>query len=200
MGTESVALAETVMHKWSILALGVFLCSYVPAAAQMPVPQILPAQIPVAPIMTIVRTVPARFFAPSFPPPKSLGKSSSHFSHIFVRTYVPDQNLDSPSPLREVKTLFLKQSSLLLVQFWGGRLRLDGFTSRLDMQNVQLGPSASGDLLEFRPRRVGDPGGPRSIGLFGVNLSFHFGQDAPIGHSTQIWRYLARIAGQVARP
>ena len=188
------------MHKWSILLLGVLLCSYAPAAAQMPALQILPAQAPVAPIVTIVRTVPTRFLAPSFPPSGSLAKSSSHFSHLIMQAYERDQNLDSPSPMREVKTLFLKQSSLLLVQFWGGRLRLDGFSSRLDMRNVQLGPSASGGLLEFRPRRLGDPCGPRSIGLFGVNLSFHFGQNAPIGHSTQIWRYLARIAGQVARP
>jgi hypothetical protein len=188
------------MHKWFILPLGLFLCSYVPAAAQMPVPQILPAQVPVAPVMTMVRTVPARFFAPSFPAPKGPGKSSSHFSRLLVQTYVPDLNLDSPSPMREVRTLFLKQSSLLLVQFWGGRLRLDGFSSRLDMQSVQLGPSTSGGLVESRPRRLGDPNGPRSIGFLGVNLSFHFGQDSQAGHPTQIWRYLARIAGQVARP
>ena len=63
------------------------------------------------------------------------------------------------------------------------------------MQNVQLGPSAGGGLLDFRPPRQGYPGGPRSVGLYGANLSFHFGRDAQIGHPSQIWRCPAGIAG-----
>jgi hypothetical protein len=187
------------MHKRFILLLGVFLGSHVPTAAQTPAPQIVPAQERVAPI-TMVRTVPAPLLASSFPLSESPGKSAAHFTYLFVRAYERDQGLEglkSLSPMREVKTLFLTQSMLPLVQLWGGRLRLDGFTSRLDMQNVQLGPSAGGGLLDFRPQRQGYPGGPRSFGLYGINLSFHFGRDAGTGRSTQAWRCLSPLVGTV---
>jgi len=189
------------MHKRLILLLlGMFLVSYGPTAAQTPAPQIIPAQEWVAQLVTMVRTVPAPFLFPSFPLSQSPGKSTAHFSYLFVGAYKRDQSLANLLPMREAKTLFLTQSSLPLVQLWGGRLRLDGFKSALNMQNVQLGPSAAGGLLDYRPQRQGYPGGPRSVGLYGVNLSFHFGRDAQIGRPTQIWWCLARIAGHVARP
>jgi hypothetical protein len=186
------------MHKRFILLLGVFLGSHVPTAAQTSAPQIVTAQERIAPIMTMVRTVSAPLLATAFLPPEGPGESSAHFSYLFTGWYERDQgleNLESLSPMREVKTLFLTQSMLPLVQLWGGRLRLDGFTSTLHMQNVQLGPSAAGGLLDFRPQRQGYPGGPRSFGLYGVSLSFHFGRDAQIGRPAQIWRCLARIVG-----
>ena len=146
----------------------------------------------------MVPTAPVPFLATSLLLPENPGKSAAHFSYLFAGAYERDQGLEgleSLSPMREVKTLFLTQSSLPLVQLWGGRLRLDGFTSTLHMQNVQLGPSAGGGLLDFRPPRQSYPGGPRSIDLYGVSLSFHFGRDAQIGRPTQIWRCLARIVG-----
>jgi hypothetical protein len=136
----------------------------------------------------------------SFQLPEGAGKSPAHFGYLFAGAYERDQSLEglkSLSPMYEVKTLFLTQSTLPLVQFWGGRLRLSGFTSRLQMQNVQLGPSAAGGLLDFRPPRQGYPGGPRSFGFYGVSLSFHFGQDAQIGRPAQIWQRLARIHAAV---
>ncbi len=194
------ALPELVMHKRLILLLVVFLGSHVPTAAQTPAPQIVQAHARFAPIMTMVRTVPAPYLAPSFPLSENPGKSDFHFSYSLLGAYEPDQSLASLSPMSEVKTLFLTQSSLALVQLWGGRLRLGGFSSRLDMQNVQLGPSAAGGLLDFRPQRQGYAGGPRSVGLYGLNLSFHFGRDAQVGRPIQIWRCLARIAGRAVRP
>ena len=180
------------MHKRFILLLGVFLGSHVLTAAQAPAPELVPAQERVAPIVT---TAPAPLLTVSSLLPENPANSVAHFNYLFVPDYEPGQGLESLSPLREVKTLFLTQSLLPLVQLWGGRLRLDGFTSTLHTQNVQLGPSAAGGLLDFRPPRQAYPGGPRSVGLYGVNLSFHFGRDAQIGRPTQIWRYFARIAG-----
>jgi hypothetical protein len=188
------------MHKRFILVPAIFLGSYVPTGAQTPSPQILPAQVRVAPIVTMVPTVPAPFFFPSFLLSEKPGKSAAHFSYLFVRSFKRNQSLEILSPIRESKTLFLTQSSLPLVQLWGGRLRLDGFKSDLNMQNVQLGPSGAGGLLDYHPQRLGYPGGPRSVGIYGVSLSFHFGRDAQIGRPTQIWRCVARIAGQVAQP
>jgi hypothetical protein len=188
------------MHIRFILLLGVVLGSYVPMPAQTPARQIVPAQERITPIVTTVRTVPAALLAPSSPLSENPGKSAAHFGYLFAGGYERDQGLEglkSLSPMREVKTLFLTQSMLPLAQFWGGRLRLDGFTSTLHTQNVQLGPSAAGGLLDFRPQRQGYPGGPRSVGLYGVSLSFHFGRDAQIGRPAQIWQRLARIHATV---
>jgi len=188
------------MHKRPILLLCVLLGSYVSMTAQTPAPQIVSEQKRIAPIMAMVRTLPAPSLAPSFPLLESPGKSAVHSSYLFAGAYKDDQGLESLkrlSPMREVKTLFLTQSSLPLVQLWGGRLRLDGFTSRLHMQNVQLGPSGGCGLLDFHPPRQWYPGGPRSIGLYGISLSFHFGRDAQIGRPMQMWQRLARIHAAV---
>jgi hypothetical protein len=185
------------MRKRFILLLGVVLGScYVPMSAQTPAPQTIPAQDRTVMSMTVVPTALVPLFAASFLPPENPEKSAAPFSHVFARAYERDQSLEglkSLSPIREVKTLFLTQSMLPLLQLWGGRLRLDGFTSRLQIQNVQFGPSAAGGLLDFRPPLQGYQGGPRSIGFRGVSLSFHFGRDAQIGRPAQIWQSLARI-------
>ena len=176
------------MHKRFILLIGVLLSSFVPTTAQIPVPAFVSTQELVAPI-----AVPAPLFAVSFHPPEN-----PHFSYLLARAYEADQGLEGLerlSPMHEVKTLFLTQSLLPLVQLWGGRLRLDGFTSTLHMQNVQLGPSAGSGLQDSRLPRQSYPGAPRSVDLYGISLNFHFGRDAQIGRPTQIWRCLARIAG-----
>ena len=186
------------MRKRFILLLGVVLGSYVPMSAQTPAPQTIPTQERTVMSMIVTPTAPAPLFAPSFVLPENPGKSAAPFSYLFAWPYERDQGLEglkSLSPMREVKTLFLTQSMLPLLQLWGGRLRLDGFTSTLQMQNVQLGPSAAGGLLDFRPSRQGYLGGPRSIGLYGVSVSFHFGRDAQVGRPAQIWQCLARIVG-----
>jgi hypothetical protein len=183
------------MRKCCILLLGVFLVSRVPAVAQTPGPQIVLAQDRTTPLMTVLPTAPAPLLAASFLLPEYRGKFAAHFGYPFAGTYEPDQGLQglvSLSPVRKVKTLFLTQSLLPLVQFWGGRLRLDGFTSRLHMQNMQLGASAAGGLRDFRLPRQSYPG-PRSVDLYGISLSFHFGRDAQIGRPIQIWQRLARI-------
>jgi len=185
------------MHKRFILLLGMFLGSHVPTAAQTSASQIVPVQERIAPTMTVVSTIPAPLLAVSFQLPEGPGKSAAHFSYLFAGAYERDQGLDglkSLSPMHEVKTLILTQSLLPLVQLWGGRLRLDGFTSTLHMQNVELGPSAGGGL---RPQRQSYPGGPRSVDLYGVSLSFHFGRDAEVGHPAQAWRCLSRIIATV---
>jgi hypothetical protein len=182
------------MHKPLILLLGMVLGSPLPASAQTPAPQILQT----TPIVSMVRTAWAPSLAAPFLSPENLRKPVIHFSHLFAGAEERGQGLEGLrrlSPMHQVKTLFLTQSMLPLVQLWGGRLRLDGFTSTLHMQNVQLGPSAAGGLLDFRPSRQGYLGGPRSVGLYGVSVSFHFGRDAQVGRPTQIWKCLARMVG-----
>src|SRR6202030_964465 len=151
-------------------------------------------------VASVVTAAPAPLLAVSFLLPENPGKPAAHFSYLFAGAYERDQGLESLaslSPMREVKTLFLTQSLLPLVQLWGGRLRLDGFTSTLHMQNMQLGPSAGGGMQDFRSPRQNYPGGPRSVDLYGFSLSFHFGRDAQVGHPTQAWRCLSRIVATV---
>jgi len=113
------------MHKRLILLLGVFLGSYAPVMAQTPAPQIISAQYRTASILAIVRTLPAPSLAPSFPLSESPGKSAARSTYVFARAYRDDHGLEGLdslkglSQMREVKTLFLTQSTLPLVQLWG---------------------------------------------------------------------------------
>jgi hypothetical protein len=188
------------MHRRFILLLGpllgVMLGSSMPTAAQTHAPQIVRAQEQVAPIMGMVRTVSAPLLAVSLLPSEDPGKSAAHFTNLSAGAFERDQsleNLESLSPVREVKTSFLTRSSLPLVQLWGGRLRVEGFTSTIHMQNVQLGPSTAIGLQDLRPRGQDYPGGPPSVGFYGLSLSFHFGRNAQVERPTQIWRCVAKL-------
>lgn len=183
------------MEKRFILLLGVLLGSEMPTAAQTRVPQIIRTQERVASIMMTVHAVPAPLLATSFLLSEDPGKSSAHFNYQFAGAYERDQSPGSLLPMHVVRTLFLTQSSLPLLQFWGGRLRLAGFKNTLHLQNVQLGPSGGASLQDFHPARQCYPGGPRSVSFSGLSLSFHFGRDPQIGRPTQIWRSVARIVG-----
>lgn len=186
------------MHKRFLLLFGVFLGTYVPTLAQTPGAQNAQAEERAVPIVILVRTVPTALLVVPFPLFESSVNSALHLNYLFASAHDRDsleglERLVRLSPVQEVKTLFLRQSILPLVQVWGGRLRLDGFTSTLDTQNVALGPSAGGGLQDSRLPRQGYPGGPHSVGLCGINLTFHFGRDAQIGRPTQIWQTFARI-------
>jgi hypothetical protein len=191
------------MYRVFILLLGMFLCSCAPAVAQTVAPQIIAAPDGITPIMAMVRAAPLLAVAESLLQPGNHGKSAAHFSYLSTGTYDRDQGLErlehlkSLSQVSDDKTLFSTQSRLPLVHFWGGHFQFDGFTSTLDMQNTQLGPSGAGGLLDFRPRRQDYPGEPRPIYLLGVSLSFHIGRNAQIERPTQRWRSLARMVSAV---
>jgi hypothetical protein len=188
------------MHKRFFPLLVLFLGNLVPATAQTPAPQIVPTQDRIAPLVDVVPTATAPLLVVSPLLPDNPEKSATHSSCRFARAYERDPSLEglveSLSPMHEVKTLILTQSLLPLVQLWGGRLRLDGFTSTLHMQNMQLGPSAGG-LQDFRSPRQNYPGGLRSVDLYGFSLSFHLGRGAQVGRPTQAWRSLSRIVATV---
>lgn len=185
------------MYKRFIVLLGMCLGSHVPAAAQTAAPQMVLAQERAVPTMTMLRTVSAPSPTTSLPLHQDPVQSPARLGHLAAGTYERDHSMERLPPTEEVKTLFFTRSSLPLVQLWRGRLRLDGFMGTLNMQNVQLGPSASGGLQDFRPPRESYPGGPRSVDLYGVSLTFHLGRNARMGQPTQVWRCLSRIVGTV---
>jgi len=97
--------------------------------------------------------------------------------------------------MEQVRTVFFTQSSLPLVQLWGGRLQLGVFQSTLHIRNAQLGPLSYRGMQDFRGSLQGFAGGPGSVQLSGLSLSFRFGGPVRIGHPTQPWRRLSRIVG-----
>lgn len=185
------------MYKRFILLLGMFLGSHVSVAGQTPVPQIVLAQEHGAQIMKMPRTVSIPLLNPSFLQSQAPGKFPAHFSLMFAGAYQRELSLEHFSPMDEVKTLTLTQSSLPLFQLWGGRLQLDAFQSTLHNQNVQLGPSGYGGMEGFRPTRQSYPGGPLSVHFSGFSLSFHFGRDSRTRHPTLAWRRMTRFVGTV---
>jgi hypothetical protein len=178
-----------VIHKPFILLLGVFLGSHGPAVAQTPASRIVLAQEHLAPITPILSTVTSLLPAASFLLSQEPGKLNAHLSLLSARAYARDYSLEHLSPMDDVSTLILTQSSLPLVRLWGGRLQLDAFQSTLHIQNAQLGPFG---MRGSRLLAQSYPGGLRSVHLSGLSLSFYFGRDARTGHPAQLWRRLTR--------
>ncbi len=184
-------------YKRFIVLLGIFLGSHAPAVAQTAAPQLVPAQERIVPTMTMLRTVstasPATFYSRSQDP----GNSAAHFRRVLVGAYEIDPSLECLAPMEQIKTLYFTQSSLPLVQLWGGRLQLEAFQSTFRIQNVQLGPLSYGGTQDFRRPLQGLPGGPGSIRVSGLSMSFHFGGDTRVGRPIQPWQRLSRIVGRV---
>ena len=119
-----------VMYKRFIVLLGIFLGSHAPAAAQTPAVQTPAVQFVlayahVAPAIAMLRPVSAPLPAASFQVYQYPQKSAAYFDHVFAGVYERDESMERLPPTEEVKTLFFTRTSLPLVQFWSGRLRLD---------------------------------------------------------------------------
>ena len=190
------------MYKRFIVLLGIFLSSHAPAAAQAPAAQAPAVQIVlvhayVAPAITMLRPASAPLPAASFQLYQYPQKSPAYLDRVFAAAFERDSSIERVPPTETVTTLYFTRTTLPLLQFWGGRFRLDGVIGTLNMQNVQLGPSASGSLWDFRPPRQSYPGGPRSVDLYGVSVSYHFGRAARTGSPPHLWRSLSRFVGSI---
>jgi hypothetical protein len=185
------------MHKRLIALLGISLCSLELAAGQTPAPRIVLAQEPLAPIMTILRTVPIPVPPTSFLLYQDSGKPPVHFNYLFAGPAEPDPGTELLPSVKKVKTLLYTQSSLPLVQLWGGRLQLEAFQSTLHLQSALLGTLAYGGMQGFRSPRQGYPGGPPSVHFSGLSVTFYFGRNARTGRPVQSWLRLSRIVGNV---
>ena len=179
-------------YKPFILLLGVFLGSY-RTVAQTPTAPIVLAQEQVAPIIiSILPAVSTPLPAFSFLLSQRLEKSNVHFSFPLAGAYQHDYRLDHLSPMDEVKTLVLTQSSLPLAQFWGGRLQLDAFQSTLSIPNGLVG-----GMRGCRLAGQNYPGALRSAHLSGLSLSFRFEREARTGHPVRLWQRLTQALDAV---
>ena len=188
------------MYKPFILLLGIFLGSHRPAVAQTPPPRIVLAREQVAPVLSILPTsmLPTvsssiRFPLFSFRLFQDPEKTNAHFSPQIAGPYQVDFSLEHLSPMNEVRTVILTQSSLPLVQFWGGRLELDAFQTTLHLESGQLGLIGTGGMRNSLLSGRSYPGGPRSVHLSGLSLNIRFGREARSGHPARLWRRLTRM-------
>ena len=185
------------MYKRFILLLGMLLGALGTAAAQTPPPRIALVQEHVASIITMLPAASIPLPSVSLLLPLGPEKSTAHFSFSFAGVYEHDYSLEHLSQMDGVKTLTLTQSSMVLVKLWGGRFQLNAFQSTLHLQNVQLGPFGNGGMRGSNLPRQNYPGGPGSIHLSGLSLSFQFGRDARTGDPAHLWRRLTGILGAV---
>jgi hypothetical protein len=167
------------VYKRLIVLLGVLLCSQTPAVGQT-TPRILLARQHVEPTTTALRTVSVTLSTASFLPSQDAEKSPAYFSPLFAGAHERTQNPARLLPIEDVKTVLFTASSLPLVQLWSRRLELNAFQNTLRIQTLQP-----------------YPGGPRSIHLSGLSLSFHFGREVRTERLIPAWRCLPRIVGGV---
>jgi hypothetical protein len=195
----AAAFEKTVMHKHFILLFGMLLGNHGQAALQTPAPRIVPTQAHVTPVNTMLPTltITARLEAASFQMAQDPGGPTADFGSPFAGAYERDYNLKNLLPVDKVKTLVLTQSSLPLVQFWGGRLELGAFQSTLYIENVERGLYSNKDMQGARLPQQNYSGGPRSVTLFGLGLSFQFGRETRTERPTNGWRCLSRIVGTI---
>jgi hypothetical protein len=188
-----------VMHRQFILLLGMLLGNHGPAIAQTAAARVVQAQVHGAPITTMLPalSIPAPAEAASFQVAQNPGKPGVDFGLRFGGPYERDNRLENFSPMVEVKTLVLTQSSLPLVQIWGGRFQLDAFQNTLHLENVEHGLYDNGDTQAAHLWQSSYPGGPPSLTLTGLSLSFQFGREAQTGRSNQGWRRFPHMVGMI---
>jgi hypothetical protein len=162
------------------------------AAGQLSAPRIVPAQKPVAPVITVFRAESKTLLPPSFLLSQDRDNTFAHTSLRYPEIYERDDLLARLSPVIKLKTLILTQVSLPLVQLWDGKLELEAFQSTLRIQNVQFAGLGNG-AMDSRLPQPNFPGGSRSVHLSGVSLKFHFGQVGRTQRPTQAWRCVPRM-------
>src|SRR5207253_3327570 len=140
-----------------------FLGSHVPVAGQIPAPQLVLAQEQHgAQIMTMHQPVSTPLPAASFLLSQDPGKSPALFSLLFAGVYERKHSQEHLSPMDEVKTLTLTQSSLQLGPLgYGG---MEGFRpppiklSGRPAFGPSLRPQPELSLWRGGPDRTSDPG------------------------------------------
>jgi len=179
------------MQHQLILVFAVLLSICLPGGAQTLSTQVFLAQARPEPTTMITRALPTHFPSNVALASRLARTPAAQFTALVIPTYEADRSLESRPLVEVVKTLFVTESRLVVVQFWRGRLHLDSFESTLHMQNVQLGPSGSSGS----PPRHDQAGVASSAGFDGISLGVRFGREAQTGHQTQIWRCLGWIRG-----
>jgi len=174
------------MHRWPILRIGVLLGSCLSAAAQTPTAPVVLIREPSAPLLLLVRVVPAQLPpAPVLPAPPA-ATTPLRFTVLLAQVDSPEHGLKGLPSVEVTKTAFATESRVPIVQIPGGRLQLDGFTSTYRLNNLLFGPLGLGHPVTIVPRPAW---------AYGLSLRFRLGRDAQAEPHAGAWRYLARMMG-----
>jgi|GEM_PF-1329817 len=184
------------MQKQLILVLGVLLGSYLPAGAQTRSAQLsLMQERP--PPRILLAAAPSHLSLTAFLPAQPLAERPARFTVLLTAVLNRQRSLEHLSPVDVVKTPFVRQARVGVVQLWGGRLQLGGFASTSQMENVLLGFAGSGGLPGSRvfTQGLAGAGVPRASRSYGLSLTFHLGGDAHADRRVEGCRSLAWIVG-----
>ena len=169
MGTGTLGLG----HVQTLIGMLLGILLGIGAAVGQTIPaESVPPPDCIAPAATMLKMVPTRFPAGSFPLAQGPEKSLAPFSSSYTRAYERYQRPEEFTLVDVVRTIDLTQSNVELVQVWGGLLRLNAFESSL--------------LLQYGSGPFHHP----SINLNGFSLSLNFGRDEGVGHPARVWRRL----------
>lgn len=116
-----------------------------------------------------------------------------HISGFHFASYKSNRTLEDLFAVRTNDTVFVSQSRVPLVHFWGGRLQIAGISSTVKMGNVLLGPSAQGALQGIRLTQQARFSAAHSIDLYGVSVGFRLRPLAESAGRAPIWRVLESI-------
>jgi hypothetical protein len=108
-------------------------------------------------------------------------------------SYKSSRTLEDLLAVRTNDTVFVSQSRVPLVHFWGGRLQIAGISSTVKMGNVLLGPSAQGALQSLRLTQQARFSAAHSIDLYGISVGFRLTPLAESAGRAPIWRVLESI-------
>jgi hypothetical protein len=155
-----------------ILALAVLLSSCLPASAQTRPAQLSLLQEPSPQRMILLAAASSHppLFAP--PPVRPIAERPAPPAALLVVAYKRYRKPERLFQMETIQTPFVSQSSVTLVQLWGGRLQLRGFGSIHRMGAVLNGFSGPG-VSRYLELRV-----PRARTSYGASLTFHLGRDA----------------------
>jgi len=184
------------MYKPFVALLGMLLGSHAPAAAQTPAAQLVLAQERAAPTMAMLPTVSTAFPAGSTLVSQDTGKSPVHFNPCtWDLTNVPQPGAATPDGAGQK---FVFDAGELAARPILGRTAATGRLSKHASHSERAAWSLGyGGMQGFRSARQSYSGGPMSVRVTGLSLSFHFGGDARAARPTEVLRRLTRMVGNV---
>lgn len=112
---------------------------------------------------------------------------------LHFASYKPNRTLEDRLSLRTNDTVFVSQSRVPLVHFWGGRLQIAGISSTVNMENVLLGPAAQGALQSLRFTQQARFSAAHAIDLYGVSVGFRWTPSDEVAGRAPIWRVIESI-------
>jgi hypothetical protein len=169
---------------------GLFLGTFIPAAAQTPMTRIILASTtPRAAATLSFRPVraPSSAALPEKPQPRT--------AFLLAGAYKSEPSLASRVPIDEFRSPLMMESSVSIVHLWRG-LGFDVFESTSYSHSLERGSPESGVAFQdLRPITKDQAALASSFGGDGVSLRYTFGRGQPATKPVQMWHCVSLIVG-----